>query len=254
MIASLTRTSLLVGAMAVLGVVGTGCATKKYVKTQIDPVTGRVVEVEKKNAEQQAALGQLENQVSQADERAMDAEKKATAAGQAASQVGQQLASTRNELGQQITGVRDESQRKFGEVESNVNNINPANYKQVLEENILFRFGKSTISDEAKQKLDQIAENLKKMPNYSIEIQGFTDKTGGSAYNLNLSRERAQAVVRYLAAKHQIPLRRIQLLGVGEVDSTERGKEARAQARRVEMRVFAPESAVAQMQGRSAGQ
>jgi outer membrane protein OmpA-like peptidoglycan-associated protein len=241
MTASQVRYPLLVGTIALVGLVGTGCATKKYVKTQIDPVTGRVVEVEKKTTEQQARIGQLETGVSQADEHAQDADKKAVAAGQAAQQAQQQIASTRTDLGNQISGVRDDTQRKFGDVQGKLGTLDPANYKQVLQESVLFAFNKSALTADAKQRLDQVAQNLQKMSFYTIEVEGFTDKTGTSRYNEELSQRRADAVVRYLTVQHQVPLRRIHVLGVGEVQNQEKGKQARKEARKVEMRVFAPE-------------
>lgn len=244
------RRPIIVGAIALMGLVGTGCATKKYVRQQVDPVTGRVVDVEKKNADQQTQIGQLETGVSQADERAQDADKKATAAGQEAAKAQQQVASARTELGQQIT----ETQRGVSDVQKTQREMDPANYKQVLQESVLFGFGKSTLTPDAKKKLDEVAGNLTKMPNYSVEIEGFTDRTGDLNYNLKLSQERAQAVVRYLTLQHQIPLRRIHVLGVGELESEERGREARKQARKVEMRVFAPQSAMAQGQSGALGQ
>lgn len=233
------------GAVALIGLAGTGCATKKYVQTQIDPVTGRVIKVEKETADHKARIGQLETEVSQADERAQDADKKAAAAAGEAAKAQQQVASARSELGDRIDGVRDDAQRKIGDVQKTQRDLDPANYKQVLEETVLFRFGKSQLTDDAKQKLDQIAQNLGKMTFYTIEIEGFTDTTGSSRYNLRLSQERADAVVRYLTVDHQVPLRRIHVLGVGELQNQERGREARAQARKVQMRVFAPESVAA---------
>lgn len=238
---------VMVGAVALIGLIGTGCATKKYVQTQIDPVTGRVIKVEKETADHKARIGQLETEVSQADEHAQDADKKAVAAGQEAAKAQQQVASARTDLSGQINGVRDDAQRKFGDVEKTQRDMDPANYKQVIQESVLFRFGKSVLTDDAKQKLDQIAQDLGKMAFYTVEVEGFTDTTGDARYNLRLSQDRADAVVRYLTVDHQVPLRRIHVLGVGEVKNQEKGRDARAQARRVEMRVYAPQSVAATM-------
>ena len=53
------------------------------------------------------------------------------------------------------------------------------------------------------------------MKRYFIAIQGFTDKTG-SAVHLSLSRRRAEAVQTYLVAQHNIPVYRIQIVGLGK--------------------------------------
>src|SRR5688500_3609826 len=69
---------------AMLLFLGSGCATRVHVRQTVGPVDARVSGAAKRNAEQQAANGELGNSVSRADERAMDAERKATAAGGAA--------------------------------------------------------------------------------------------------------------------------------------------------------------------------
>jgi OmpA-OmpF porin, OOP family len=76
---------------------------------------------------------------------------------------------------------------------------------------------------------------------YVIEVSGYTDSTGSVDKNRRLSTARADAVVRYLAENHQIPLRRIITpFGYGETnavaDNTTR--EGRAQNRRVEVKIL----------------
>jgi len=227
---------------AMLMFIGTGCATKKHVRQVVGPVEARVSGAEKRNAEQQAAIGELGNSVSRADERAMDAERKATAAGQAA-----QTAHTRADQAQgradQAHGRADtaftlaESTRaRLTELSENIDN-----YKMVTSENILFGLNKHQLTKDAQAQLDQAVAQLQGSRNFVLEIQGFTDATGSAVQNLELSRKRADAVVRYLTVKHNVPLRKINVLGVGEDDPSADNKtrEGRKQARRVEMRVFA---------------
>ena len=77
--------------------------------------------------------------------------------------------------------------------------------------------------------------------NYVLEIQGFTDASGGAASNLELSRKRADEVVRYVTLKHNIPLRRIHVLGLGEdaPNADNSNRAARKQNRRVDINVYA---------------
>lgn len=88
--------------------------------------------------------------------------------------------------------------------------------------------------------LDEAVGQLQSTKNFIMEVQGFADSTGSAASNLELSRKRADAVVRYLTSKHNIPLRRISMLGMGEDDpnADNKSREGRKQARRVEVRVF----------------
>lgn len=235
------RSTAIFGA-SVLMFIGSGCATKKHVRQVVGPVEARVSGAEKKNTEQQAAIGELGNSVSRADERAQDAERKATAAGQAAQQAGHsaqqagaaaQTARTRADEGY---GLAESTRARLGEVTENIDN-----YKLVTNQNILFGLNKSALTKEAKEQLDSAVAQLQTAKNYVLEIQGFTDSTGGATQNLDLSRKRADSVVRYLTVQHNVPLRKINVLGIGEDDPTADNKtrEGRKMARRVEMRVFA---------------
>lgn len=106
---------------------------------------------------------------------------------------------------------------------------------------ILFRTNSAVLSPDAKTQLDDIAGKAANARGYVIEIAGFTDSTGSVAKNRALSQRRADAVVRYLAEEHRVPLRRIVTpFGYGEAqavaDNTSRA--GREQNRRVEVRIL----------------
>lgn len=63
-----------------------------------------------------------------------------------------------------------------------------------------FDFGKSTIKKESYGYLDKLAQTLIRM-NKRIEVRGHTDNVGSDDFNMQLSRERAEAVVSYLVSK-----------------------------------------------------
>ncbi|HYO82967.1 MAG TPA: OmpA family protein [Bryobacteraceae bacterium] len=230
-----TTAALILPAAAFMVIGTTGCATKKHVRQTVAPVEARVSSAEKRNQEQQAALGELENGLSRTDERAMDAERKASAAGQAA-----QTAHTRADgafsRADNAYGLAESTRSRLSELSENIDN-----YKLVTAENVLFGLGKHQLTKDAEAQLDAAVAQLQGSKNYVLEIQGFTDATGSSTTNLELSRKRADSVVRYLTVKHNVPLRKINVLGVGEDDpnADNKTREGRKQARRVEMRVFA---------------
>jgi len=104
-----------------------------------------------------------------------------------------------------------------------------------------FKVNSFRLSPEAKQHLDEIAQQAANEKGYMIEVVGFASADGGTLYNRRLSQNRADAVVRYLAEEHNVPLRRIVTpFGFGELqpvaDNTTR--EGRQQNRRVEVRVM----------------
>jgi outer membrane protein OmpA-like peptidoglycan-associated protein len=107
--------------------------------------------------------------------------------------------------------------------------------------NVNFKAGSYVLSPEAKQALDQIAEQASKARGYVIEVRGFASAEGGQKLNERLSQQRADAVVRYLAQQHNIPLRRIITpFGYGSSNpiADNATREGRQQNRRVEVSVL----------------
>src|SRR5512145_1232336 len=71
-----------------------------------------------------------------------------------------------------------------------------------------FNAGSFKLTPEAMASLDEIAVQAKSEKAYVIEITGYASSEGGQELNKRLSQQRADAVVRYLADNHMIPLRR----------------------------------------------
>jgi len=229
----LRKSTATFGAAALI-LFGSACATKKHVRQVVGPVEARVTDAERTNREQQGAIGELNNSVARADEKAQDAEQKAVSAGQRADQAGE-AARTARARADEGYSLAEATRTRLGELSENIDN-----YKQVTTEAILFAVGKYNLTKEGMEQLDNAVGQLQNTKNYILEIQGFTDSTGTAAKNLELSRKRADAVVRYLTSKHNVPLRRISMLGLGEDDpnADNKTREGRKQARRVEIRVF----------------
>ncbi|HEX5709569.1 MAG TPA: OmpA family protein [Pyrinomonadaceae bacterium] len=104
-----------------------------------------------------------------------------------------------------------------------------------------FRVNSSVLSSEARTQLDEIAQQALAAKGYVIEVSGHASSDGAADWNRRLSQRRADAVVRYLAENHRIPLRRIITpFGYGEsqqvADNTTR--TGRAENRRVEVKVL----------------
>lgn len=104
-----------------------------------------------------------------------------------------------------------------------------------------FRVNSAVLSPEAKRQLDTLAEKALTAKGYMIEVGGYTDSTGSEAKNLLLSRQRAEAVVQYLAVNHKIPVRRfVSPMGYGKTEAVADNKTAtgRSQNRRVEVKML----------------
>jgi len=104
-----------------------------------------------------------------------------------------------------------------------------------------FKVGSAVLTPEAKMMLDEVATQAKTERGFVLEVRGFASADGSTNLNDRLSERRSDAVVRYLAQQHQIPLRRIILpFGYGEAipvaDNSTR--EGRVQNRRVEVKIL----------------
>src|SRR2546423_5446211 len=114
-------------------------------------------------------------------------------------------------------------------------------YQEVLAATIPFKPGSSELSQEARAKLDEIANKIGNTKGYLVEIAGFTDATSSSEQNINLSQQRAEVVTRYLVVVRKIPQHRILLpLGLGDTQPVgdNSNAEGRARNNRVEVKVL----------------
>ena len=197
-------------------------ARKKYVQRQTEPIRDRVNELDELTSQNSknikdvdsrstAGIKLASDKANEADQHAIDAGNKATAAQQSAQQV--------------TTRVQN--------VETVVNNIDQ--YKAQNQTEILFRSGQTALSKNAKDALDQMTGNLKNQRGYIIEVQGFSSGKGQAA--ITTSQKMAESVVRYLVLNHDIPVYRIYLVGMGNapLPSEEASKTKRIVGGRVEV-------------------
>jgi outer membrane protein OmpA-like peptidoglycan-associated protein len=83
---------------------------------------------------------------------------------------------------------------------------------------------------------------------------GHADSTGKTATNDSLSERRANAVIRYLVTKYELPLRRIvQPFGYGSLNpvADNKTREGRAMNRRVEVKVLINKGVTSQAASKS---
>jgi outer membrane protein OmpA-like peptidoglycan-associated protein len=207
-----------------------GCATKKYVQNNIAPLEVKLDKTNKQVADNGQQIKDLdrktESGIAQAQSSADAANQEATKAQQAADNA---------------TGL---AQKGISEAEAAREDIeNADNFQSVRKVTILFGFDKSKLTPEDLETLDSLAQTASTMKHYVIEVKGFTDNVGQKQYNLQLSRKRADAVVRYLTLEKQIPLVRVYDAGYGEDGPAAPNKthDGRKQNRRVEVSILAPQ-------------
>ncbi len=102
---------------------------------------------------------------------------------------------------------------------------------------IYFDFNQATIRPQSKPALAAIAQLLAQHPQWKLEIDGHTDSIGSAAYNLALSRRRAESVKAALVSTYQVSAARLTTGGFGATHpvATNATLEGRALNRRVEL-------------------
>ena len=216
--------------IAVLAVGGsTACATKKYVRTSVGEVNEKVDSQGRAIEETQERTRKNEGRIAEVDTKAQAAAQSAQAANDAA-------AAAKNAA----TAVGTEANGKFDAIDKASKRLV---YEVVLSEDQgNFKFGKTTLPDEAKQKLDEMVAQMKQDPkNIYLEIEGHTDNVGDKVTNERIGLQRADAVKRYLYEQYQIPLHKMNVISYGmeKPVAPNKTKAGRAQNRRVVIKVLA---------------
>ncbi len=73
--------------------------------------------------------------------------------------------------------------------------------KSILLNKIYYDYNKSNITEEASSDLQKLIQFLVDNPTFNVEIASHTDSRGNDDYNMKLSQERAESVVKYLNHK-----------------------------------------------------
>lgn len=100
--------------------------------------------------------------------------------------------------------------------------------KSIVLRGIVFESDKADLSQISEKELLITLRKMENDPNLKIEVRGYTDNTGSSEYNIELSQKRADAVRLWLV-KRGIDAMRIKAIGLGESNpiadnKTEEGK------------------------------
>jgi len=172
-------------------------ARKKWVRRQVDPIRDRTNELDQlqaKNAKDikdvddraQAGINKAMMAANTADQHAADAANRATAA--------QSTATTASSRAESLNGT--------------VSNLDQ--FKQVSSVDVKFPKGRTALTKQGKDDLQQMAQQLASEKGYIIEITGYS--RGG----VQSSQAMADAVARYLVTEQQVPLYRIYRSGLGK--------------------------------------
>ncbi|HYE73648.1 MAG TPA: OmpA family protein [Blastocatellia bacterium] len=192
-------------------------AVARTVESRVTPVEGRVTDAEGRLTAAESNAQRLSGQIDE-----LQAISNAARGGAKAAQETADAA---------IAGVNSTNER--------ISSLDDYDARKAISVN--FKVNSFKLSPEAMAALDAIAQQAKTEKGYVIEVSGHASSDGKLAYNRHLSQERADAVVRYLAENHNIPLRRIITpfgYGVAQPVADNSTREGREQNRRVDVKIL----------------
>ena len=222
-----------------IALVSSACATKGFVREQVGSAETKLstrvdgTEVALKQTNEMTAANAQAIDASRRDIQGLDGK---------VTQVGTLAADAKKQAESASEAVRDTDSR-LQALNTRITNRNK--FAMVETKSVYFDFDKAALRDEGINDIEDVAKALKADPNAVVELQGFADGRGAERYNYQLTRERVDAVARYLVQRHGIELRRIHTVGMGKVvlAAGERGSnEVYAKARRVDIKLLSPQS------------
>lgn len=191
----------------------------RQIDTRVAPIEAREGTLENRTGQLEGRTGQIENRQGELENSQKQTQQQV---GQVQTQVGQ--VQTQAEKANQ--GVTDVNKR--------VTDLD--NYQVADSATVYFRTNSATLSRQAKQDLDSLAQKAQAAKGYVVEVAGYADTTGNAAVNQALSERRAQAVTQYLEQQGNIPIPRI-LRPTGMGTSHEVAANNTAQGRKLNRRV-----------------
>jgi outer membrane protein OmpA-like peptidoglycan-associated protein len=205
----------------------------RQIDARVSPLEARAGSLEGRSTALEGRAGQLEGRAGQLEIRAGALE--------------QQEKDTQGLVGQVKTSA-DQANQGVDKVNNRVSDLD--NYQVKDSATVYFAVNRDVLTPEAQKDLDDLAKKALSEKGYVIEVAGFADKTGKLAFNQVLSERRANAVVRYLEQKGDIPIHRILPtagMGITHEAADNATREGRKMNRRVEVKILVNQGVVAGM-------
>jgi outer membrane protein OmpA-like peptidoglycan-associated protein len=220
---------------------GTGCASRGYVRTQVDDSAGTLSAEIDSNTEAIERTGQDLQQVA-AESRTADQEhaEQISSTQDGLQEAQAEIATVRRaaENAGQLAGTADERARQVAAMF--------ADRGQLLVEDtreIYFAFSSAAIEDAHTQAFEEVTGMLRSNPNAILVLEGRTDSTGDTAFNQQLGERRVQAARNYLIMEMGLPVYRIHGFSYGEArpEYDNETLEERQKNRSVRLLVLSPD-------------
>jgi len=207
---------------------------KQRIATAMEVAKGKAAEADIADASRQRDQVRLEARTAEADraKREAEAAQAAAAQAQAQAQAAQQQAAATQEQNAALMQRAAVLEALLVELQA----VKTERGYIVTIGDVLFATDKATLTPNGMSTLRKLADVMQQNPNRTVLVEGFTDSTGSSSYNQELSQRRAEAVASALSSMG-VPRDRIAMKAYGEAFPVASNNSAseRQRNRRVEI-------------------
>jgi outer membrane protein OmpA-like peptidoglycan-associated protein len=203
----------------------------RQIDARVSPLEARTGSLEGRAGTLESRAGQLESRAGQLETREGSLE--------------DQERQTQGLVGQ-VKTTADQANQGVNDVNRRVSDLD--NYQVKDSATVYFAINRDVLTPDAEKDLDDLAKKALAEKGYVIEVAGFADSTGPVSLNQGLSERRANAVVRYLEQKGDIPIHRILPMagmGITHEAADNKTREGRKMNRRVEVKILVNQGVVA---------
>ncbi|MCA1246399.1 OmpA family protein [Massilia sp. MS-15] len=186
---------------------------KQRVATAVEVARAKAAEADMANAAHERDQVRLEARTLEADRAKREAEAAQAAAAQAQMQA--QAAQQQAAAAQQQNAALAQRAAVLEALLVELQAVKTERGYVVTIGDVLFAHDKAELTPNGMSTLRKLADVMAQNPNRTVLVEGFTDSTGGSSYNQELSQRRAEAVASALGSLG-VPRNRIAMKAYGE--------------------------------------
>jgi len=223
-----------------------GCATKKFVrssvKTTSDTLTARI---ETNEGELKETRDTFDKRVSGVDSKVTTVDGRVTSLDSKTTEGFNSVRTEVRTVDQRAADARTAADRAANAVNALGSKFQNRNQFDVSgEKAIQFKFDSAKLDQQYMADLDEIAASLLQNADAIVVLEGRTDSTGNTDYNVKLGERRIEAVRRYLAVEKGVPVYKIHEISFGSEKpiAENKTKDGREKNRAVTMTVLVPKA------------
>lgn len=233
-------------------VAASGCATKKFVRTEVqtsaDALGGRIDRNEGQIAEVRDGVDRVNTRVTGVDGRVTELNTGLTNLGNTVKTVDAGVTTLKGEVqnvDQKAVRAQSSADRAAGEVVILDQRFQNRNVFVVTgEKAVQFKFDSATLDASFQPVLDEIASTLSQNQDAIVVLEGRTDSSGNKDYNVRLGERRVETVKRYLVVEKGVPIYKVHEISLGDAKPVAENKTraGREQNRAVTMTLLVPKA------------